>query len=167
MGQFGRSVSWIDSYVIALGRTRAEEAFRPLKRLAQILMPTGEYSHFRALALAFEALGDPRGGEVLADLLKLPGVGGHAFDYERDGAPRIPRYDIYNYSGPNAKKGRRGPAVPDYERSLCLRELSLARALFNLGDRDGLGERALRAYANDPRRAYAAHAKAVLKAKGK
>jgi len=163
MGQFGRSVSWVDSYVIALGRTRAKEAFGPLQGLATKLMPTAEYSHFRALALAFEALGDKRGRELLADLLLMPGVGGHAFDYDKDGAPRIPRYDVYNFSGANAKKGRLDAAVPDFERSLCLRELCLARALYNLGDKDGLGEKTLRAYAKDPRKAYAAHAQAVLK----
>jgi len=163
MGQFGRSVSWIDSYAIALGRTRAKEAFGPLRRMAVQLMPTAEYSHFRALALAFEALGDPRGREVLVDLLQMPGVGGHAMDYERDGAPRIPRYDVYNFSGANAKKGKKDPAVPDYERTLCLRELCLARALYNLGDQESLGERTLQAYSKDPRKAYAAHAKAVLK----
>ena len=167
MGQFGRSVSWLDSYAIALGRTRAKEAFGPLKRMAVKLMPFDEYSHFRAMALAFEALGDARAKEVLADLLQMPGVGGHAFDYDRDGAPRMPRYDVYNFSGPNAKKGRKGPAVPDYERTLCLRELCLARALYHLGDRNGLAARTLKAYANDPRRAYAAHARAVLEGKGK
>ena len=158
MGQFGRSVSWLDSYAIALGRTKAPEAFGPLKNLATALMPFMEYSHYRAIALAFEALGDARAKPVLADLLQLPGVGGHAFDYERDGAPRMPRYDRYRFS----RDRQQGPAVPDYERTLCLRELCLARALYDLGDLDGLGERTLRAYANDPRRAYAAHAKAVL-----
>lgn len=167
MGQFGRSVSWLDSYAIALGRTKSKVAFGPLKRMSEKLMPFHAYSHFRAIALAFEALGDARAKEILSDLLQMPGVGGHAFDYEKVGAPRMPRYDIYNFSGANAKTGRKGPSVPDYERTLCLRELSLARALYNLGDLDGLAERTLRAYANDPRRAYAAHAKAVLAARAK
>ena len=162
MGQFGRSVSWLDSYLIALGRTRSKAAFGPIRTMAEKLMPFSEYSHFRAVALAFEALGDERALTVLADLLALPGVGGHAFAYAKDGAPRIPRYDVYNFSGQGAKRGRKGPSVPDYERTLCLRELSLARALYNLGDLNGLGERTLRAYAEDPRRAYAAHARAVL-----
>lgn len=53
--------------------------------------------------------------------------------------------------------------MADRERSDCLRELCIARALFNLGDdAEKLGERTLRAYAADPRRAYANHAKKVL-----
>jgi hypothetical protein len=44
-----------------------------------------------------------------------------------------------------------------------LKELSLARALYRIGDKDGLGKRTLEAYAKDPRRAYAEHAKLVLK----
>jgi hypothetical protein len=36
-----------------------------------------------------------------------------------------------------------------------------------LGDHQGLGEKTLRAYANDPRGAYATHAKLVLQAAGK
>jgi hypothetical protein len=51
----------------------------------------------------------------------------------------------------------------DRERTLVLKELCLARAIFNLGDTpDGLGRRTLEAYAADPRRAYAAHARLVL-----
>lgn len=53
----------------------------------------------------------------------------------------------------------------DDERSLCLRELCLARALYRLGDVDGLGRRTLEAYAADPRRAYANHARKVLESR--
>ena len=62
------------------------------------------------------------------------------------------------------------PEIPNYsnaasnaERSDCLRELCLARALFRLGDcSDGLGRRTLAAYARDPRGALAKHAGLVL-----
>ena len=53
-------------------------------------------------------------------------------------------------------------AVPDGERSFCLKELSLARALYRIGDFNGLAKRTLEAYLNDPRRAYAEHARLVL-----
>jgi len=56
----------------------------------------------------------------------------------------------------DARLARRG------ERSGCLKELSLARALYRIGDDDGLGERTLRLYLEDPRRAYAQHARLVL-----
>ena len=61
------------------------------------------------------------------------------------------------------------PVIPGYsnregdrERSACLRELAVARALYRLGDFEGRGEKALRAYAADPRGAYAKHAQLVL-----
>jgi hypothetical protein len=47
-------------------------------------------------------------------------------------------------------------------RNVALRELILARALYRLGDRDGLGQHTLQAYANDLRGLFARHAKAVL-----
>lgn len=40
--------------------------------------------------------------------------------------------------------------------------IALARALYRLGDADGLGERALRSYLTDPRRVYARHAEELL-----
>ena len=70
------------------------------------------------------------------------------------------------------KPGDKIPPVRNYsnregdrERTLVLKELCLARAIFNLGDTpDGLGRRTLEAYAADPRRAYAEHARLVLAA---
>ena len=161
MGQFGRSVSWLDSCIIALGRTKATEAFEAIAMRAKELGPDGDYSHFRAVALAFESIGDSRAAPILKGLLEKPGVGGHSFLFERDGAPAIKDYDKYNFSGRDGKSTG-GNAVPDRERSACLRELVLARALYRLGDADGLGEKTLRAYARDPRRAYANHAGKVL-----
>lgn len=161
MGQFGRSVSWLDSYIIALGRTRSPDAFEAVAMRAKELGPDGDYSHYRAVAMAFEAIGDRRAAPILRDLLMKPGVGGHSFVFERDGAPAIKDYDVYNFSGPDGKS-RGGNAAPDRERSACLRELALARALYRLGDADGLGEGTLRDYAADPRRAYANHARQVL-----
>jgi len=161
MGQFGRSVSWLDSYIIALGRTKAPSAFEAIAARARELTPEDAYSHYRAVALAFEALGDRRAAPILRDLLALPDVGGHSFLFERDGAPAIPAYDKYTFSGKDGKS-RGSNSSPDRERSKCLRELSLARVLYRLGDADGLGERTLRAYAEDPRRAYANHVRLVL-----
>jgi hypothetical protein len=61
---------------------------------------------------------------------------------------------------------QRNLGIADKERGDCLRELCLARALYRLGDtQDGLGRRTLEAYAADPRRAYANHAKLVLSRK--
>ena len=147
MGQFMRSVSWTDSYAIALGRARSRMARPALDAKAATLTADMHYSHFRALALAYEGIGDSAGVPALARLLRLPGVGGHTL---RAGEAIPP---IRNYSN------REG----DRERTRVLKELCLARAIFNLGDTsDGLGRRTLEAYAADPRRAYAAHARLVL-----
>ena len=84
---------------------------------------------------------------VLAKLLRAPGIGGRAI---APGGipPPIKHHD-------NAEGNR--------ERSLVLRELCLARALYRLGDDEsGLGRRTLEAYSRDPRRAYATHARLVL-----
>ena len=145
MSQYLRSVGTVDRYVIALGRTRAGAALPVLDRLASELTGESAYSHFRALALAYESIGDARGVAALERLLALPGVAGHAV------APGVV------------------PSLPGYsdlptnkERSDVLRELCVARALFRLGDPSGVARRSLEAYTKDPRRAYANHARQVL-----
>ncbi len=147
MGQFNRSVSWVDSYAIALGHCRSKAAVPALVEKANALTETSEYSHFRAVARALEEIGDPRAVPALADVLKRPGIGGR---WQTMGAkpPVVPGYQN---------------AAGDWERTLALRELCIARALFRLGDTpDGLGRRTLEHYAADPRRAYAKHAQMVL-----
>ena len=149
MGQFNRSVSWVDSYVIALGRAKSKKALTVLLDKAHGLDNAGEFSHFRAVAMALESIGDASAAPVLGELLAKPGVGGHAF------AMQVPIPVITGYANLEGDK----------ERSACLRELAVARALFHLGDFEGRGEKALRAYAADPRGAYAKHAKLVLTGK--
>lgn len=158
MDQFGRSVSWVDSYLIALGHAKAACALKPLLDKMAALTPASEYSHFRAVALCAEALGDRSAVPALAALLAKPGVAGHAQrPIAEAGVSIVPEYAHW-------QGGNRG--IADRERSECLRELCLARALFNLGDTsDGLGRRTLAAYAADPRKAYANHARKVLAAK--
>jgi len=149
MGQFNRSVSWMDSYVIALGRAKSKSALPALFEKAQSLCATNEFSHFRAVAMALESIGDKSGAPVLAGLLAKKGVSGYAITMQ----PKLPA--IPNYANQEGDK----------ERSACLRELAVARALYRLGDFEGRGEKVLRAYANDPRGAYANHVKQVLAGK--
>ena len=155
MDQFGRSVSWVDSYLIALGRAKASCALEPLVKKASELAVRDAYSHFRAVALCAEGLNDRAAVPALSRLLALPGVGGHAQrPIVEAGVVPIPEYAYW-------ESGNRG--IADRERSDCLRELCLARALFNLGDDEAKsGERTLRAYSADPRKAYANHAKKAL-----
>ena len=146
MSQYLRSVGTVDRYVIAAGKTRAKALLPVLDRLAGELTGASEYSHFRALSFAYEWIGEPAGAAALARLLALPGVGGHAFG--PDEVPPIPGYSDLTMNA---------------ERSDCLREICVARALYRLGDVGGLGRRTLEAYAADPRRAFANHAIKVLR----
>ena len=157
MDQFGRSVSWLDSYMIALGRTKAKGAWSAVAPLAERLTAKDAYSHFRSVALAAESLADREAVPVLARLLQLPGVNGHSIKYVSGPVETIPGYKYFT---------QRNLGIADKERGDCLRELCLARVLYRLGEtQDGLGRRTLEAYAADPRRAYANHAKLVLSEK--
>ena len=84
---------------------------------------------------------------TLAELLRKPGLGGHAMT----SAAAIAPPDGFHY-------GTKGS-----ERDNCLREIALARALYRCGDWEGLGEQVLKQYARDLRGVYALHANAVLK----
>jgi len=146
MGQFGPSISPLDSLIIALGRTRDKRALKPIVEKVGQIDVESEFSHSRAVALALEALGDPAAAKPLAELLKKPGIMGHAFTDIEEARDRTP------------------PSPTDTKtRNNSLRELILARALYRCGDYQGLGEKILKDYANDLRGHYARHAAAVLK----
>ena len=147
MGQFNRSVSWADSYAIALGHAKVRAAVPALIEKADLLTEKSEYSHFRAVARALEEIGDKSAIPALARVLQRPGIGGRAQRMQAN----VPVFEGYSN-----KAG-------DWERTLSLREICIARALYRLGDTpDGLGRRTLEAYAADPRRAFATHARLVL-----
>ena len=153
MGQFGRSISPLDSYVIALGRTGSPEALSPILAKVRLLDAGQAFSHHRAVAMALEALGPALAPErrkeaarVLAAVLAKPGMTGYATTTVAEAEEK-------------ALPGGRTATQP---RNNSLRELILARALYRLGDQEGLGERILRTYAADLRGHYARHARAVL-----
>jgi hypothetical protein len=145
MGQFGPSLSDIDSLIIALGRTRAPEALAPILDKVSQLGPDQAFSHHRAVAMALETLAQPQGAVELARLLAKPDMAGHAFT----------SIDV-------ARKNIQPSATDNSTRERSLRELVLARALYRCGDVDGLGERILREYARDLRGHYRRHAQAIL-----
>ncbi|MFO7976871.1 MAG: FAD-dependent oxidoreductase [Candidatus Hydrogenedentota bacterium] len=145
MGQFGGSVSPVDSLVIAAGNTGDERAVEPILRKLKALGPDSAFSHHRAVAIALESLKAPEAAEALTELLRTPGMMGHAATYIED-----------------AKSQTQFPD-PNLSRNLSLRELILARALYRCGDHEGLGERILLEYAEDLRGHHARHAMAVLK----
>jgi flavin-dependent dehydrogenase len=142
--RFGRRVTDLDSYVVALGRTRDKRALAPILELVNAMDARSPNSGFRAVTLALEALGDHAAAQPLAELLRKPGIAGHAM-------PDVGGISAYGYGNGT-------------ERSLALRELALARALYRLGDHEGVAEQVLRQYTHDLRGIYAQHAAAVLQA---
>ena len=149
MGQYGRSLSRLDTQIIALGRTGDKRALGPLLEKLSTVHETPHFSHCRALAMALETLRDPGAAKPLAALLGRPGMSGHA----------VTRILVEGRGG--AKTIRRG------DRNVCLRELVLARALFRCGDHQGLARGILSGYTRDLRGHYARHAHAVLRASGR
>lgn len=146
MSQYGSSLSMQDRYLLAIAASSPGAGMEVVLRKARCLGAIDGYSHFRAISMYFEKAGDRRAVPVLAKLLATKGIGGH---YCPEGSvPEIPNYS---------------DKATNAERSDCLRELCLARALYRLGDaEDGLGRRTLEAYARDPRGAFAKHARLVL-----
>lgn len=144
-GQFGGSLSHLDSLIVALARAGDATALEPILAKARTLDATSAFSHHRAIAIAAETLGRPEAAPVLAELLRMPEMGGHVC------------LDV------QTAKERATLANPNLDRDRSIRELMLARALYRCGDHDGLGEGILRAYAQDLRGHFARHAQAVLR----
>ncbi len=145
MGQFGNSLSHLDTLIVALGRTRDRRALPVILSKIDKLDASSEFSHHRAVALALEMLGDPAAAAPLAALLARPGMRGHVI------------------TDP-ATAARQTGADPNETqvRARAIRELSLARALYRCGDKDGIGKKILQEYTKDLRGHLARHAQAVL-----
>jgi len=151
MGQFGRNMSDVDTYIYALGRTRERQATEAIVKKMKALEAKDAFSHFRAVALALEQLRDPAAAGPLAELLAKPGMRGHAIATPEGALQRAEKHRSWTATEP---------------RSNALRELMLARALFRCGDKDGLGKQILEEYTRDYRGHFARHAAAVLKTAG-
>ncbi len=150
-GQFGASLSRLDSMIIALGVAGDPKAVAPVLRKAAELDASREFSHHRAVALALERLRTKEAAPILASVLKKPEMSG--------------------WVCPDIQKATDAAllANPNLDRDRSIRELVLARALYRCGDHEGLGRRILDGYAQDLRGHLAAHAQAVLglQSKGK
>jgi flavin-dependent dehydrogenase len=145
MGQFGPTTSYMDNLVIALGRTREKRGMDVLLKMMGKLTVGSEFSHCRAISMAFETFGDNRAAKPLADFLRQEGVMGHALETLSENIEKTP-----------------GGFADTTTRNASLREIIMARALYRCGDYEGLGEKILREYAGDLCGHYASHAKAVL-----
>jgi hypothetical protein len=145
MGQFGMSISYLDSLIIAAGRTKRKETLPTIIRLAEKLTPENHFSHFRAVAIAFETIADSKAAEPLFKLLQMAGMRGHSMP------------DIQT-----AKKLTPPDKNDVSTRNNSLRELILGRALYKCGDLNGLGNQILNDYSRDLRGHYYRHANGVL-----
>lgn len=145
MGQFGMCLSRLDALITALGQTGDTDVLSAVLEKAEMLDPEDHFSHFRAIAMATEAIGSRKAASVLADMLTKPGVRYHSMS---------------NYAEARRK------AVPGLNdtstRNLALKELHLARALFMCGDKNGLGEEVLQRYKNGLQGHYARFAEEIL-----
>lgn len=144
MGQFGPSLSEMDSLMIALARTGDSRALETILKKAEQLDAASAFSHHRAVAIALETLGRPEAAPALAALLAKPGMTGYACT--------------------DAAAAQAAGALPDpnLDRDRSIRELLLARALFRCGDFEEVGRKTLEAYAQDLRGHLARHAQAIL-----
>lgn len=145
MGQFGMSMSELDSQIVALGRTRSPRAAGPILEKAKQLDAKSEFSHFRAVSIALESLGDKSAAPVLAEILQKPDIGGRA---------ETSIQTVLDNVVPGGSENK--------TRDVAMRELYLARALYRCGDCQGLGEKTLRQFAADLHGHYARHARAIL-----
>ena len=148
MGQFGRALSPLDTYIVALGRAGDRRAVPVIVEKMPLLTADDDFSHHRGVGLALELLGDRAAAKPLAELLAKPEMAGYAHHTVAVARERgVPE-------GGNAVRTRRE----------SLRELMLARALYRCGDCEGLGEKILREYVDDLRGHLSRHAQAVLSA---
>ncbi|HLN73536.1 MAG TPA: FAD-dependent oxidoreductase, partial [Prolixibacteraceae bacterium] len=146
MGQFGMSMSYLDCLIIALGKTRKQEVLPSVIRMARMLTPESEFSHFRAVAIAFETLANEQAAKVLFDLLQMKGVTGHSMQTIEQAIQKTP-----------------AGSEDTSTRNNALREIILGRSLFRCGDYNGLGNQIMNDYAKDLRGHFYRHATGVLK----
>jgi hypothetical protein len=145
MGQFGASMSWLDSVVVALGKTRSPEGIEAIEAKILELNEKAEFSHCRAVALAAAYQPNPRLAAALEQLLAKPGFRGHALT------------DL-----DTVRASANGDATETESRNLSLREIYLAMGLFLSGDPNQVGREILESYSGDLRGHFARYAQALL-----
>ncbi len=148
-------MSEMDRLIIALGVPQDRRATPAIIKKMKQLRSASEFTHFRAVAIAFDQLRDPAAAPALAALLKKTGVAGHSV------------HTIEQARAADEKAlqrmGARTKETFSFEaRTLAIREISLARALYRCGDHEGLGRKILENYSTDLRGVLAAHADSVL-----
>ena len=145
MGQFGPSLSVLDSTIVALGRSGDTNGLACIIDKAVLLDASNTFSHHRAVSLALGSLRHPAAAPLLRALLEKPGMTGHSVTTLDEARVRY-----YSSSTETAS------------RNNSLKELVLARALYQCGDDNGVGRDILQRYSRDLRGIFARHALAVL-----
>lgn len=145
MHQFGSCLSRLDAMVTSLGNSGDKKVLPVVLEKARMLEPEDHFSHFRAIAMATEAIGSPDAADTLAEMLVKSGV---------------------RYHSMNSYAEARSKVVPDQNdnstRNSALKELHIARALYMCGDKDGLGREVLERYMNGLQGHYARYAYEIL-----
>ena len=150
MGQFGWASSPLDRYIMMLGRTKDPRGVPVIVEKMKQLEAEDDFSHHRACILALEWIGDKSAASALAEMLKKPGIAGYVhLDWDT-----ARKWDQADPKGGTAEKSRRDSLI----------EIGYARALFRLGDVDGIGQNILEDYAQDLRGFFSRHANKVLAA---
>jgi hypothetical protein len=146
----GSGANRMEAYLLALGRIKSTRVVPALaariRELVKVQKPAN--TSFRIVSLVSQMIGDPALAEPLAELLARPNIGGHAIKMGPE-IPPVPGYDSRS-------------SYSQTEKNEVPREVNLAAALVRLGDWQGKGEAALKAYADDPRGFYANYARRVL-----
>ncbi|MHB8864589.1 MAG: FAD-dependent oxidoreductase [Pirellulaceae bacterium] len=154
-GESGSNYSPVDMLILAVGRTGDRRAVEPIVSKARQLEPAaGSLSHFRAVAVALETIGERTAAPALAELLRKPGMTGHA---------------ITTLPEARRKRGEeeKGQGRTVQRINLAVRELVLARALYRCGDERGMAIDILRRYEQDLQGPFARHAHAVMSSRQK
>ena len=129
MGQFGPSVSLLDSLIMALDRI--DGATECVLKKLKTVTPETEFSHIRALTISLIRHPQKEAAADLKRLLSAPGMNGHA---------------IKNYADALAsnRKERDDTSV----RNAQLKEIYLAKALYKCEPEDLFGREILDSYRN-------------------
>jgi hypothetical protein len=147
MHQFGASMSPLDARIIALGCCRRADLLPVLIAKAATLPADAAFSHYRALAEAFETIGEATAAPVLENLLNRPGLTGHQ---RTDVAARVATASA--------------DSNENSFRNASLIELHLARALHRVDPSHPRGRQILESYRHDQRALFARHAEKLLSA---
>lgn len=145
MGQFGPSMSRMDSLLFALGKSKDKDSLPVILEKASLLEAESSFSHFRAIAFALGEIKSKEAVPILHDLLMQPGMRYHHISSYKDAHRKVV------------------PLTNDTSvRNAALKEIHLAYALFACGDKNHLGESILNNYANGLQSHYARFAGRIL-----